>query len=53
MYIGSDIPSIVHAKSNHLKPLYSLAKQLLPSLVIDEAPKEKNLLGFMNKKKKE
>lgn len=53
MYIGSDIPSIVHAKSNALKPLYSLAKQLLPSLILDEAPKEKKLLGFMNKKKKE
>ncbi|MEQ1705518.1 MAG: AAA family ATPase [Rickettsiales bacterium] len=53
MYIGNDIPSIAHAKNAILKPLYSLAKQLVPSITLDEAPKDKNLLGFMKKKKKE
>lgn len=53
MYIGSDIPSVVHAKSSALKPLYALAQQLIPSIKLDEAPKDKNILGFMKKKKKE
>ena len=52
MYIGTDIPSIAHAKNNVVKPLYSLAKQLLPNMTLDEEPKDKNILGFMKKKKK-
>jgi pilus assembly protein CpaE len=52
MHIGIDIPSIAHAKNAVVKPLYALAKQLLPKLSFDEEPKDKKLLGFMSKKKK-
>ncbi len=52
MHIGSDIPSVSHSKHTALKPLYSLAKQLLPNMEMNEEAKEKNLLGFMKKKKK-
>ena len=51
MYVGSDIPSIIHAKNNAMKPLYSLAQHLIPGIVLDEQPKNKNILGFMKKKK--
>jgi pilus assembly protein CpaE len=52
MHIGMDIPSITHAKNTVVKPLYALAKQLLPKLSFDEDSKDKKLLGFMSKKKK-
>ncbi len=52
MHIGIDIPSITNAKNAVVKPIYSLAKHLLPKLSLDEEPKDKKLLGFMNKKKK-
>ncbi len=52
MHIGAEIPAITHLKNAVVKPLYSLAKQLLPSLPLDEEPKDKKLLGFMSKKKK-
>jgi pilus assembly protein CpaE len=50
MYIGNDIPSIAHAKNAAVKPLYSIAQQLMPNIALEEKPKEKSLLGFMKKK---
>ena len=53
-YIGVEIPSIVNAKNPVMKPLYSLAKQLLPNILADGEIKEKGgLAGFMKKKKKD
>lgn len=52
MYIGSDIPSIVHAKHAAMKPLYSLAKKLFPNILPDEAPKDKSSFSFLKKNKK-
>jgi hypothetical protein len=52
MPISSDIPSIVHAKHAAMKPLYSLAKQLLPNILPDEVQKEKGFMDFLKKKEK-
>jgi pilus assembly protein CpaE len=52
MPISSEIPSIAHAKHAAMKPLYNLAKQLLPDILLDEKPKQANFLGFMKKSKK-
>ncbi len=51
MVIGNDIPSITNAKHAAMQPLYSLAKQLIPSLSFEVESKDKGLLGFMKKKK--
>ncbi len=51
MHVGTDIPAVVHAKNVALKPLYNLAKHLLPSMHFMEKGKNYDLLGFFKKKK--
>lgn len=50
MEIGIEIPSISHAKHASVKPLYSLAKLLLPALNLEEEQKSKSPFGFIKKK---
>ncbi|MEZ5691081.1 MAG: AAA family ATPase [Rickettsiales bacterium] len=50
MSIGSDIPAVHHAKHNVVKPLYSIAKKLIPTLKEEDIKVEKGLFDFMKKK---
>lgn len=51
MYIGNEIPAVTHAKNTGIKPLYNIAKQLLPNMQIVEEVKKNDMLGFLKKKK--
>ena len=50
MQIGIDIPAIVSAKHASVKPLQSLAKQLIPEIIFPENEQKNGLLGFLKKK---
>lgn len=52
MQIGNDIPCVANAKNPAVKPLYSLAKQLLPNAFADEEPKTKGFFSSFKQTKK-